>query len=215
MKKLFAIALAAALILPGRMANAQVAAGAGIISSSLTGRYNGNEAKSSTATGYYAGASYVLELPYGILLTPGAYLSCISKQSDNGLTIGPVSQNTKTKFNEWALNIPVYATYGTASSADTKVFLYLGPTLQLGLSSKSQSNTKGSQNAANSDVNYYADGYFHRFNIYFGGGVGATLKEKYVFTLGYHKGLLDLYAGDKEKTSYYRSNFLLSFNYLF
>lgn len=215
MKKLFAIAFAVALMLPGLVANAQVAVGGGVIASGLSGRYNGNEENATTATGYYVGASYILEIPYGIRIIPGAYLSHLHKQSENGTTIGPVSQNTKTKFNEWALNVPVMAAYGAVSSGDSRVFLYFGPTFQLGLSSKSQSNTKGSQNAANSDVDYYADGHFHRFNIYLGGGVGANIRDKYVLTIGYHGGLLNLYAGDIDKTSYYRRNFMLGFNYLF
>lgn len=215
MKKLFAFALAAGLLLIGTQANAQIMPGAGFISSTTSGQYNGNKEDNINFYGLYAGASYNVALPVdGLAVAPGAYLSVLSNFNDSGIRVGNLVQTSKTTTNEVALNIPVLANYSYSFSSDSKAFVYLGPTFQLGLSSKSHLDASGIVDTTQ-DTDFYAENFYKRFNLFVSVGVGAVIMDHLVFTAGFNKGLLNIYAGDTADTYYRQANFILGVNYMF
>lgn len=212
MKKIIAIAFAA-LVLAGTNAFAQLYPGLGYINSTLSGQYNGNAQDPVNSNGVYAGASFNVALPGGLAVAPGLYASFITNTSEGGVSLFGVSQNSKSTFSEFALNVPVMVNYAYALNRDAKVFAYAGPTFQLGLSSKTHTDASGVISGS-SDTDHYADGDFNKFNIYLGGGVGAEF-AKVLVTIGYDYGLMNLYAGSTDNTNYHRANLRIGVGYAF
>ena len=216
MKKIFATILTASLMFVGINASAQVLVGAGYISSTLSGQYNGNAQDPQDANGFYVGGSFNIPLSGDFGVAPGAYFSLLTKTDTGAGSLFGVSYSGKSTFTEMALNIPVMANYSYALNRDTKFFAYAGPTFQLGLSSKTKSNSEAGSGTVtiNSDSDHYADGDFNKFNLYLGGGLGAQV-AKFMFVIGYDYGILNLYAGDTDNTFYHRANLHLGVGYAF
>ena len=215
MKKLFAIALAAGLLVIGTQANAQIMPGAGFVHSTISGQFNGAKEDNINYNGFYAGASYHIDLPVkGLAVTPGAYLSVLSNYNDGSDRVGSQIQTTETRTNEVALNIPVYANFSTyAFNGSARAFVYLGPTFQMGLSSKSHMEGSGVLETSQ-DTDYYAENFYNRFDLFLGFGAGGEF-DNIVLTVGYNQGLLNLYAGDTADTYYHHSNLLFGIHYMF
>ena len=215
MKKLFAIALAAGLLVIGTQANAQIMPGAGFVHSTISGQFNGAKEDNVNYNGFYAGASYHIDLPVkGLAVTPGAYLSVLSNYNDGSDRVGSSIQTTETRTNEVALNIPVYANFSTyIPNYPGGAFVYLGPTFQMGLSSKSHLEGSGVLETSQ-DTDYYAENFYNRFDLFLSIGAGGAIGNLLI-TVGYNQGLLNLYAGDTADTYYHHSNLLFGLNYKF
>lgn len=213
MKKIIAAVFAAALMLAGTNAFAQISVGAGYINSNLTGQFNGNKQDPQNSNGFFAGASYNVGVASGLSVAPGAYFSLLTDTSEGGVSIFGVTQNSKSTFTEMALNFPIMANYAYQLSRDAKVFAFAGPTFQLGLSSKSVTEASGVISGTGTTDYYDSDSpTYNRFNIYVGGGVGAQF-GKIIVNVGYNYGLMNLYAGSTDNTFYHRANLHIGVSY--
>ena len=202
MKKFFSTLLAASLMLIGTQAFAQMSVNAGYLSSTLK---QGNS--STGAGGAYAGVSFNIPISAGFAIAPGVYYSLLtSKKSEFwGFANGT--------FQEHAVNVPVYLNYGIDLARDTKVFIYGGPTVQYGLSSK----VKHDAGSASVTEDFYKENgslryYLNPFNVYLGGGVGFQVSALQI-AVGYDYGMMNL---DKTgNTNLHRSNIKLGLGFVF
>ena len=79
--------------------------------------------------------------------------------------------------------IPIDFNYGVSVSDDIKLSAFVGPTLALGLSSKSK--------VANVEINNYDNDDISRFDILLGVGCWLTFQDKYRLAVAYRMGMLD------------------------
>jgi len=192
MKKTISILAAASMMLLATSAFAQVHVGAGYINDTEITKTNKDADKSTdNLNGVYAGVGYTIHFTDAFAVTPGIYWSMIGKNdsgSINSLILGG-------DFKEHALNIPVHFSYGLNLAPDAKLFVYAGPTLQFGISSKSTvSASLGSIGASKTTDNY--DNDYSHLNVMLGGGVGAQVIDAIRITVGFDAGLSNLYNGD-------------------
>ena len=202
MKKIFSTLLAASLMLLGTQAFAQMSVNAGYLNSTMK---QGNS--STGANGAYAGVSFNIPVSGGFAIAPGVYYSMLASQKTEfwGAANG--------SFQEHAVNVPVYLNYGIDLARDTKVFIYGGPTLQYGLSSK----VKHTAGSASIIEDFYKENgslryYLNPFNVYLGGGVGFQVSALQI-AVGYDYGMMNL---DKTgNTNLHRSNIKLGVGFVF
>ena len=218
MKKIIAAVFAAALMLAGTNAFAQISVGAGYINSNLSGQYNGNKIDPQNTNGFYVGGSYNVGVASGLSVAPGVYFSMLAKVTEDGASLnlgglGTIAQNAKSTFTEMAVNVPVMANYAYELTRDAKVFAFAGPTFQFGLSSQVKTDNSGVLSNTNITNYYDSDSpYYNRFNIYVGGGIGAQF-GKIIVNVGYNYGLMNLYAGSTDNTNYHRANLTIGVSY--
>lgn len=190
MKKFFV--MAAALLLLGFQANAQLIGGAGYIySSEKTSGVDGT----TPFHGFYAGASYKLDLGKGFGVAPGLYASFLLHNENANDGGAKANYNVDGNDREFALNVPVKLTYTLDLGNDRAVFAYAGPVFQLGLTNTTtvtgSVSVLGLNLSGGSKVDNYEKDYMNRFNIYLGGGIGFQLGDL-LFHLGYDHSLLDI-----------------------
>lgn len=192
MKKVISILAAASMMLLATSAFAQVHVGAGYINDTETAKANKDADKSSdNLNGVYAGVGYTIHVSDAFAITPGLYWSMMGKKdSDNlaGLTLGG-------DFKEHSLNIPVDFSYGFNLAPDAKFFVYAGPTIQYGLSSKTKYTGSVAGVSGESTVDNFKNDDYSRLNVLVGGGVGAQVMDAIRITVGYDLGLTNLYKG--------------------
>ena len=196
MKKIYSIVLGAALMLIGSQAYAQLAVGAGYLSSTFKGEAT---VMGVTATGtdnldgFYAGATYGLDLSSitdGLGLEPGVFAQFGFGQDDND-----------AKQTMIALQVPVNFKYTYELDGDLNIFGLLGPAFQFGLSNKVKTEAGGVTHTANLYDSDY-DGQLGRFNVLVGIGAGIEFGGKFQIRVGYDFGLLNLYKGDINDAKY-------------
>lgn len=163
MKKVI-ITLFAVLALASTQAFGQAFAGLGYFNATYSGH------SSAQANGFYAGVGYDIALSGQLAVTPGIYY---------GLALG-AEDALGGKTNEHLVAVPVHFSYGFELASDTKVFPYLGPMFEYGLS-KEYTNGKISVKGYGDDA--------RRFNILLGGGVGLDVANIRI-TVGYDRALL-------------------------
>ena len=205
MKKIFSIVLAAALMLIGTQAFAQMSVNAGYLMSTET--IKGSNPVNSA--GAYAGVTYNIQIAGGFGIAPGVYYSMITNGKASSLNfLNIVTVSGSQRFTEHAINVPVYLNWGANLARDTKFFVYAGPTAQYGLVSKTRYDNNGSI----SYKNWYENPSYTRFNIYAGGGIGLQVARIQI-ALGYDYGLMNL---DKSgNTNCHRSNLKLGVGFVF
>ena len=207
MKKIFTAAIAAVLMLAGTNAFAQISVGAGWINSTMTRTVAGTKLDGEPSNGFYVGANYNINLIGGFGVAPGLYYSLLVGKGSS--TIGTYNLTTST-FTEHALNVPIYFNYGYDLNG-VKFLAFVGPTLQYALSSK----YKGTILGADATIDSFKDLDQGPFNVYIGGGLGAEIASKLQITVGFDYGLLNLYKGTLDNTSYKRYNIKIGVGYLF
>ena len=180
MKKV--IAIAAALMLIGTTAFAQNF-GAGYVQS--TQKYNNSP---TTFNGFYAGFGYTAEIMPGLSLNPGLYYEFLT--GTEGASWGSLA-SVSGKTTEHYVNVPLHLSYALQFAPTFKLFLYGGPTANVGIASttKITGNVLGFGGTDTID-NYEDDGY-SRFDIMLGGGIGAEIAKKLRLTVGYDLGMLN------------------------
>ena len=123
-----------------------------------------------------------------------------------------------SKTKEMYLSIPVTANYAYAVNKDVRVFAFAGPSLAIGLSSKTdvtaavlgQSSTTNVDNYGKDDEGNCS---YNRTNLYLGAGLGVDLMNMVRVSLGYDFGLLNRSAVDK--TTLKQNQFRIGVAYLF
>ncbi|MBQ1168849.1 MAG: PorT family protein [Bacteroidales bacterium] len=185
MKKVFAIA--AALMMLATAANAQ-SFGAGYVQST---QKTGNH--SATANGFYAGFGYSAEIMPGLSLNPGLYYEFLSSTSAGSLWF--VSGESKTQ--EHYVNVPLHLSYGINFAPTFKVFVYGGPTANVGIASTTKSKVSIAGHSSDVEpINNYDDDDYSRFDIMLGAGAGVEVMKKFRVTVGYDWGMLDRFTDD-------------------
>lgn len=215
MKKIAILFAAAALLLAAAPANAQLQVGAGYLNSTLSTTVRDNKA-SNNSHGVYAGLSYNIPIVAGLGIAPGVYYSLLFGKSASSVDLIFADAKFESKSQEHAINVPVYLNYGFQLVDDFKFFLFAGPTLQYGLSSKTTSTGDFSGaihvGTENTIDNYASDSKYKRLNVYVGGGLGMNAGPVQV-TVGYDYGLMNLSAA--ENVDMHRSNLKIGVAFLF
>ena len=173
MKKTLLLLFAAALMLAGVNASAQVSIGAG------------------PATRLYFEKGQTVNYTYGVQLRfeDSKRLTDVFGYSA-GVDFGTYGKkdfySETTGLGEMYVDLPVRAKFYIPFSGSTEMFFFGGVVPSMCVSSNIKTETgKTSRFGEGSD-------YF-RYDVMAGGGVGIELNEQYRFTLGYDHGLLDRY----------------------
>ena len=205
MKKILSTLLAASLMLLGIQAIAQPSVNAGYVNSTLKIQ----NLDPSSAHGAYFGLSYNLPIAGGLGVAPGVYYSLIA--SKETASVGTIFSGAGT-FTEHSINVPVYVNYAIGLNRDTNFFVYGGPTLQYGLSSKTKYDANIAGFSGSDTVDNYKDTY-NRLNVYLGGGVGINAGA-FKVTVGYDYGMMNPLKGDNAAKAN-RSNIKIGVGYNF
>ena len=178
MKKLFAIA--AGLMLIGTTAFAQ-SFGAGYVQS--TTKIN---SYAQVMNGFYAGFGYKAEFLDFFSLNPGLYYEFVTGDASDFFNTG--------KTTEHYVNIPLHLGFGYSFSSSFRMFLYGGPTANIGIASTTKEDSNfgiGSRT-----TNHYEDTNYSRFDVLLGAGAGIELIERIRLTVGYDFGMFDRYNNE-------------------
>ena len=195
MKKLFVLAAA---ILTAGVASAQITYSIGYISTSVKTEYKafgGTFSNTESMNGFTIATDDNINLTGDLNVAPGLGMD---------LSFGKYGEVNVTKFG---LYVPVDFNYGFELTPDFKVFVYAGPTFDLGLiySGKNGDNK----------FDYYKkdEGNMSRFDILLGGGAWVTFQDQYRLKIGYKAGLLNTCKTDD--TTVKNNVFSVSLGYIF
>lgn len=202
MKKIITILAASVMMLSASNAFAQIAVGAGYLNATDKITYD-KESSSTGSNGFYAGFSYNIPLAGGLAVAPGIYYSFLTNTEKASAGNKYVSGSGKATTNEHFLNIPVNFNFGFDLAPDMTAFIFAGPTLQYGISSKTKADGAldilGVTISDGSTVDNYDDKFHYgKTNVLLGGGIGMNLMDAFQITVGYDYGLINLYTGDGE-----------------
>ena len=200
MKKIFIAVLAAAAMVLGTNANAQLSVGAGFQMQNYKAKIGGTQ--TMNPMGLYVGLDYTIPFAGNFAVTPGLYYG-IGKTDKATMKNGGATLTVKDMdVTAHDLMVPVYVSYNHEFGFG-KGFVYAGPSLGYNIDTKSKGDS------------IYDDGIdFSHFNIGIGLGLGCTFAEHYRLSAGYNFGLLNRYKGDGDFTI--KNNFLnVGFNYIF
>jgi len=199
MKKIFAFAFAASLMLISASANAQIHVDAGYVQTpEIT--TSSNTSQTAHYNGAYAGLGFTLSF--------GDYLA-----------IDPMVRYTYSKCNEkrWEITDNLYGTFNGVEqrieglidlqarfpfSKDFTAFIYGGPRYTYALSSKGQMVYTAAMIEIKKDVDKFDENstYSHS-NFLLGCGVGVDIMQRLRIKAGYDFGLMNLYTGSASNYS--------------
>lgn len=185
MKKTLCTLLAAAALLAGVEAQAQMSVGAGYLN--ITQSFDNT---SANGNGAYAGLSFNIPLAGGFGIAPGVYYTFSNYKQDAAWGL------LKGSTTEHAINVPLNLNFGYNLARDMRAFIFGGPTFQYGLSSKTKTDVAG---AATVDDDNYADDGTQRFVVYAGGGLGMDIANKFQVTVGYDHSVTNMIKSDSHK----------------
>ena len=185
MKKTLCTLLAAAALLAGVEAQAQVSVGAGYLN--ITQSFDNT---SANGNGAYAGLSFNIPLAGGFGIAPGVYYTFSNYKQDAAWGL------LKGSTTEHAINVPLNLNFGYNLARDMRAFIFGGPTFQYGLSSKTKTDVAG---AATVNGDNYADDGTQRFVVYAGGGLGMDIANKFQVTDGYDHSVTNMIKSDSHK----------------
>lgn len=186
MKKTLCTILAAAALLAGVQASAQVSVGAGYLN--ITQSYDNTNANGN---GAYAGLSFNIPIAGGLGIAPGVYYSLANYKQD---AVFGLLKGTTT---EHAVNVPLNLNFGYNLAPDMRAFIFAGPTFQYGLSSKTNTDVAGAATVGSD--NYSDNNGQQRFVIYAGGGLGMDIANKFQVTVGYDQSVTNMIKSDDHK----------------
>lgn len=211
MKKLFAIVLSAAALLVGTRANAQLSFGAGWLNSTETSKSGNTDPDKTNLNGLYIGGQYNLNVVAGLGVAPGLYFSTLFADRNNGNAIYSTFSNERTRYREFAFNVPVNLNYTFELGRDFNLFVYAGPVFQIAFSSTGSYEASAGVGSVYQSTGKYTLNYFNGklygpdnkevatlneggisnpFNIYLGGGVGIQAGDLQVI-IGYDHSMLN------------------------
>ena len=185
MKKTLCTLLAAAALLAGVEAQAQMSVGAGYLN--ITQSFDNT---SANGNGAYAGLSFNIPLAGGFGIAPGVYYTFSNYKQDAAWGL------LKGSTTEHAINVPLNLNFGYNLARDMRAFIFGGPTFQYGLSSKTKTDVAG---AATVNGDNYADDGTQRFVVYAGGGLGMDIANTFQVTVGYDHSVTNMIKSDSHK----------------
>ena len=182
MKRIITLIAAAVMMTIATNSFAQMSVGAGYLHAGDQVTLKGLEPVETGMNGAYAGLSYNLPISDLIGIAPGLYYSLLL--SNDSALEGLLN----AKLREHFVNVPVYLNLGFNIGDNARLFLFAGPTVQLGLISTIEASA-GS--ISSGKVDRYKDSDYSRTNVLIGGGLGLNL-SKIQITAGYDQGLFNL-----------------------
>lgn len=194
MKKIVSVFAAAALMLIGTQAYAQLSVGLGYISAQeKTVSTTGSNTNTTTLdmSGVYAGAEYNFALPWvdGLGVAPGAYVTATFGKDHSELA-------GDANHTDIAVNVPVHVTYGLPLSNDFKLIAFAGPALRLGIVRNDVSKKGNNTNTYDYFGQNDNDVVYNRLNVLVDLGVGIEVADALQVKVGVDFGLLPLYKFD-------------------
>lgn len=174
-----------------------LSAGAGYIGNTMTSSVTVGNTTTTTKNpfkGFYVGAAYAIPVMDGLSVVPGVNFKHIS----NTETFSLLGVETKTKWAENYIQVPVQFTYGIELIPSTlKVSVYAGPTFDFCVTSKAvttnnKNDDKTTVNALDDDSDY------NRFDCLVGAGVNVDVLEMIRLTVGYDLGLINRTSADNQ-----------------
>jgi len=194
MKKTFSILAIAALLLVSGNAFAQVHIGGGYVNSADRFKVAGNsEADVNYSNGAYGGLGFTLPIAGDLSVTPGVYYTYLSSRTAASYASGFVSAAGNTK--EHYVKVPLNFEYGAEILPNFRLFFFGGPSLSVGLASKTTFTASVIGISANTTVDNYADNSgYSRWDVMLGGGMGVDLARRLRVTVGYDFGMLNRYT---------------------
>lgn len=220
MKKIMMIA--AALLLLGTQAHAQLVPGVGYLNATdRTKASNSNTTTANSLNGFYVGASYNIHLVSVLGFAPGFYADFLFQSKDSNGGASYLNYTGSSRYTEIDLNIPLNFTFKFDITSNLGVFAYAGPVFQYAVMARStfndvvsilgvQVNNNGSFNHLDSEK-----GDTNPFNLYLGGGAGIQVGDLQ-FMVGYDYGVLNS-LNTKVVSGYegHRSNLKVGVNFAF
>lgn len=191
MRKLFTIFLAAAFLLAGNEAFAQISVGAGY--SHVTQRIKASGLnKDVNMNGLYAGMDYSIPISDNISVVPGLYYEFSSGVANNLLNLGAINTVLTGKLEEHYIDIPFKFMISIPYQGN-RAFVFAGPTVNYGVSSKIKAdvNIFGFNTKLDNLLDTYDKGLLERMDLMLGGGIGFDYKDMLRFTLGYNAGMFN------------------------
>ncbi|MBO6078408.1 MAG: outer membrane beta-barrel protein [Bacteroidaceae bacterium] len=180
MKKLLFLA---AVLLTAGAASAQITYSLGYISTSTKAEYTLGGITSSKTTsmnGLTISVDDNINLTGDLNVAPGVGMD-FSMRKDGDI-----------KYKKFGLYVPVDFNYGFALSSNLKLFVYAGPTFDLGI-------IKDAKDDNGNKVNYYDKDLvvnYSRFDLLLGGGAWLTFQDQLRFKVGYKVGMLNTCKAD-------------------
>ena len=195
MKRIVTLIVAAFMMTVATNSFAQMSVGAGALHANDQITLKGIDPIDVGMNGFYAGVSYNLPIVGFVGITPGLYYSMLfSNDSEFNGQLG-------AKIREHFINVPVYLNVGFGLGENAKLFVFAGPTAQIGLASTAQVSIAGNDLKK---VDRYESNDYSRTNLLVGGGLGLNL-YRFQITAGFDQGLFNLDTsndGTKRTKSY-------------
>ena len=139
--------------------------------------------------GFYGGVGAQKDLNDFLGISTGLYYSYLTGTTTASVLGGFISGSTK--MSEHYINVPVQLNLGFDLAKGVKLFAFAGPTVNVGLISKSVASGSIAGQGASTSTDNYADGSnYGRFDVLLGGGAGIKVANFKVFG-GYNYGMLD------------------------
>jgi len=179
MKNVIKTVAAALMLLIGSQAFAQ-SFGAGYVQSTDSGK--------NTSNGFYAGFGYSAEIMPGLSLNPGLYYEFLTASSSSN--VGSIF-SASGKTTEHYINVPLHLSYAISFAPTFKVFVYGGPTANVGIASNTVLSASVLGVSGSETVNNYENENYSRFDVLAGAGAGIEVMNKFRLNVGYDWGLFD------------------------
>ena len=161
--------------------------GAGYLNSTTTTVASGSSAFGMN--GFYGGVGAQKDLNDLLGISTGLYYSYLTGTSSASVLGGLVSGSNK--MSEHYINVPVQLNLGFDLAKGVRLFAFAGPTVNVGLISKSVATASVAGHGGSSSIDNYADNSnYGRFDVMLGGGAGIKVANFKIFG-GYNYGMLD------------------------
>ncbi len=182
MKRIVTLIVAAFMMTVATNSFAQMSVDAGVLHANDQISLKGIDPVDMGMNGFYAGVSYNLPIVGFVGITPGLYYSMLfSNDSEFNGQLG-------AKVREHFINVPVYLNVGFGLGENARLFVFAGPTAQIGLASTIEVSVAGNNSPK---VDRYDNNNYSRTNLLLGGGLGLNL-YRFQITAGFDQGLFNL-----------------------
>ena len=220
-------------------ANAQIGVDFGYMGSSYrsTSQGSDNVATTDPLNGFYVGVTDDIKLVAGLSIQPGLSYSFLTSSEKQEVAGFKFSGST----NEHNLNIPVHLKYTFNILPILGIYVFGGPSFNIGLASNESFDISGSllgteingkisydnytgkissenisDDIRNQVNNYMPQSRMSRFDVLLGGGLGINLFKFLSVRGGYDYGMLNRYKGEsKDQFNINRSQFYVSVGFRF
>ena len=202
MKKLLKVMIAAALMLISASAYAQLSVGAGYQNTMMINK-EGSISTGENFKGFYLEAGWKLNLYKDFIgFTPGARYSFGTTNVEG------------VKWDEQYIDVPLMFDFGYEFSDDFRFFVFAGPTVSMGITSKIKSSdvTVDMYDLSGEAFDGVAD--YGRFDVMLGCGIGTDLFERLRLKAAVDYGLISRIKNEFGAVSH-RNQFRFGVAYLF